>query len=253
MVTGLSGVGGAVVLLALLAGASAGVGLAPARPRATPVPAGAGAGRGHGPVPPAREVSGLLRRWRATRDRADRRAAEELGVVGTIAAALEAGLPVARAVRLAVPDPPDGSTDGADWRPLARAAAEGQALAPAWDRLGRTTSSPTLTAVARSWAVASRSGAPIGDALRTSAHVARERQRLERAISAASAGARATATVLTWLPLAGVALSAVLGVGPVELYGSPSALLCLGAGATLLLVGRLLVRRLVARVVAELR
>ncbi|WP_157621770.1 type II secretion system F family protein [Serinicoccus hydrothermalis] len=249
-----------VVLLAVLAAMAALVGLAPPAARdASPLAAPEQSdGRSRRTGSPGAGRSRVLRwRTRAGRRaaRAERSATLELAVVGTIAAALEAGLPVARAVALAVPERAGDAdaAEGPDWQPLARAAGEGQQLAPVWGRLGHVTGSPTLAAVARSWAVATRSGAPIADALRVSAHVARERQRLERAVGAASAGARATATVLTWLPVAGVALSAVLGVGPVALYGTPPALLCLGAGAVLLLVGQLLVRRLVAQVMADVR
>ena len=60
---------------------------------------------------------------------------------------------------------------------------------------------------------------------------------LERAVDVATAGARATAAVLGLLPLAGVGLAALLGVGPTRLYGSPAALASASAGLVLLGVG----------------
>lgn len=178
----------------------------------------------------------------------------ELQLLDDVSAALEAGLPVGRAVTLALAHGPSGSVrEEQAWTSLSRAALEGQELAPAWARAARTTGSPALAVVARAWRVASLSGAPLADALRVSAHTARERQRLERAVDTATAGARATATVLTLLPLAGVGLAAVLGVPPTMLYGSPAAWASVGAGAMLLLAGQVLVRRLVGRVLKDLR
>lgn len=176
--------------------------------------------------------------------------ATELQVLDGMAAALEAGLPVARGVRLAVADvgPGLGPSSAAAWSALGRAASEGQQLGPAWERLARHTRSPTLVSVARAWRVADLTGAPLAEALRVSAHAARERHRLGRAVEVAVAGPRATVTVLTLLPVAGVGLAAVLGVGPAQLYGDPVAQAAVGCGAVLLLLGQAWVRRLVAGV-----
>ena len=231
-----------LVVLAALAATAVLVGL----------PAGrSGRSRRDVPTTGPRDLQHLLRRLRARRrHRAGVEAdAEELEVVDTVAAALEGGLPVSRAVGLALerarPTPREG---GPEWAVVARAAREGEPLGPAWDRVARRAGTPTLGAVARSWQVASRSGAPLAEALRVSAHTARERRRLENAVDTASAGARATATVLSCLPLAGVALASVLGVPPTVLYATPAAWACLASGATLLLLGQVLVRRLVADV-----
>lgn len=186
----------------------------------------------------------------------------ELQVLDGLAAALEAGLPVPQAVTLAVSDvvpeperqPERGeSVHASGWDELARAAAQGQALAPAWQRLARRADSPTLDSVARAWRVASLTGAPLARAIRLSAHVSRERQRLERAVQVATAGARATVTVLTLLPLAGVGLAAVLGVPPLALYSQPVALVAAGCGALLVVMGQLWSRRLVGQVLKGLR
>ncbi|WP_134772332.1 type II secretion system F family protein [Ornithinimicrobium flavum] len=208
---------------------------------------GSGRGRGHPrrgvTARWVRAVSTALARWRGAG--ADRRARmAELQVLDGLAAALEAGLPVSRAVQLAV----GGSDPGGAWEQLAGAAAEGRQLGAAWTRLARQTGSPTLASVSRAWRVAELTGAPLAAALRVSAHAGRERARLTRALQVAVAGPRATVAVLTALPLAGVGLAAVLGVGPAALYGHPVAHASVGTGAVLLLAGQVWVRRLVATV-----
>lgn len=176
-----------------------------------------------------------------------------LSVLDDLTAGVEAGLPVSRAVSLALGQHRSRGLGLHAWSVLAQTAADGQELAPAWARVARATRSPALSSVARAWRVASLTGAPLSDALRVSAETARERLRLERSVDAATAGARATATVLTLLPLAGLVLAAVLGVGPATLYGSPVAWASLGTGAVLLLVGQVLVRTLVERVLQGVR
>ncbi|WP_298749078.1 type II secretion system F family protein [uncultured Serinicoccus sp.] len=247
-----------LVVLAVLAATAVLVGGVPRLPGRPGRPGATEPSRADRTPPLLRRPRSLLPRLALRslgRDRAGvEAAAEELEVVDTVAAALEGGLPVSRAVGLALerarPAPRKG---GPEWAVVARAAREGEPLAPAWDRVARRAGTPTLGAVARSWQVASRSGAPLAEALRVSAHTARERRRLENAVEAASAGARATATVLTCLPLAGIALAAVLGVPPTVLYATPTAWACLAAGATLLLLGQVLVRRLVADVLRSAR
>ena len=171
----------------------------------------------------------------------------ELQLIDGLAAALEAGLPVPRAVGLAV------SEGAAGWAGLLRAATEGQPLGPAWERLARHSRSPTLASVSRAWRVASLTGAPLASALRVSAHAGRERHRLARAVEVATAGPRATVAVLTLLPLAGAGLAAVLGVGPSSLYGHPIAQASAGTGALLILLGQVWVRRMVADVLRRAR
>lgn len=233
-------------------------------------PRPAGRGRGHGagrspsdpggrpdgtlaraqPVGLRARLGAVVTRARGTASLQRRTRAAELQVLDGLAATLEAGLPVARGVQLAVAEvaPDLRPHSAAAWAALGRAATEGQQLGPAWERLARHTRSPTLVPVARAWRVADLTGAPLAGALRVSAHAARERHRLGRAVEAAVAGPRATVTVLTLLPLAGVGLAAVLGVGPTRLYGDPVAQAAVGSGAVLLLLGQAWVRRLVAGV-----
>lgn len=206
-------------------------------------------------APPRRSVREALRELagRVGVGRTEMARDRELQVLDGLAAALEAGLPVPQAVALAVsqvsqaPERHDPSA-ATGWDELARAASQGQALAPVWQRMARRSGSPTLSAVARAWRVAALTGAPLARAIRVSAHASRERRRLERAVQVATAGARATVSVLTLLPLAGVGLAAVLGVSPVSLYGHPLALASATAGAVLVLTGQLWSRRMVHRV-----
>lgn len=216
-------------------------------------------------------LRGVLARRRSARERP-----AELALIDGLAAALEAGLPVPRAVGLAVRETglvqegaqepvgsirspgsvrstgataATGSWAASGWAALGRVAAEGQELAPAWQRLARQTGSPAVASVARAWRVATLTGAPLASALRVSAHVARERHRLARAVEVATAGPRATVAVLTLLPVAGAGLAAVMGVGPASLYGHPVAQASAGTGALLILLGQVWVRRMVADVV----
>lgn len=180
----------------------------------------------------------------------------QLQVLDGLAAALEAGLPVPQAVKLAVAqvgEPTPGRGCVPDWAELARAAEEGQALAPVWQRLARRSGDPTIGSVARAWRVAALTGAPLARAVRVSAHAARERRRLERAVQVATAGARATVTVLTLLPAAGLGLAAVLGVSPTAMYSHPVAMTSAGAGAVLVLAGQVWARRMVTRVLEGTR
>lgn len=208
---------------------------------------------GHDGVPRRRPVH----RWSVLRRRVSsllggergRAEAEEVLVLDGLAAALEAGLPTGQALHLALDAGQLHRGRTWSWEELWRASGEGQPLAPVWARVARRTGSPTLSAVARAWTVASVTGAPLATAVRAGAEAARERRRLHRAVEVATAGARATGRVLALLPLAGVGLAALLGIGPRELYAHPLAAGAAGAGVLLLGVGRLLVGRLVADIV----
>lgn len=198
------------------------------------------------PTGPRLGVSGPLRLLRRSRDAAP--ALEEVHLLDGLAAALEAGMPTHRAVQLALDGASRAGVVRPEWAELRRAADLGQSLGPVWVRVARRTGSPTLAAAGRAWVVAVATGAPLAGAVRAAAHGARERHRLARALETATAGARATATVLGLLPLAGVGLASVLGVGPVTLYGSAPALASLVGGAGLLATGHAVVRAMVARV-----
>ena len=219
---------------------------------AGPGAAGAGAGQGGerdraGSAAPGPDPLGRLRARLAGRAAWQ---AEEIRLLDSLAAGLEAGLPTERALSVSLEGA--GARRPRAWQELERAAAQGLALAPAWSRVARRSGSSSAAAVARAWSVAATTGAPLAAAVRSSAAAARERQRLRQAIRTATAGARATVLVLTLLPVAGVGMATLIGMGPTELYASP---LSLGAGVVglaLLVVGHLVVRALVARVLRGL-
>ncbi|MDO5740670.1 MAG: type II secretion system F family protein [Ornithinimicrobium sp.] len=209
--------------------------------------AATGPARGQGVTPLADRLASIRR----LRSRGPER--QEVMLLDGVAAALEAGLPTEQALAVVLDAQSRSAGESSAWAELRRAAREGQALAPAWARLARRTASPTVMSVSRAWAVASATGAPLAAAARSSAQAARERHRLQRAIQIATAGARATALVLSLLPIAGVGLAAIVGIGPAALYASPVALASAGVGLGLLVVGHLLVGRLVAGVVRGVR
>lgn len=101
-----------------------------------------------------------------------------------------------------------------------------------------------LTGLGAVWTVAESAGAPAADVLERYARSRREIAEAERERAVALAGPKATVTVLTWLPAAGLGLALLIGADPVSLLGSPLGLVSIGAGVLLLLVGRLWMRRM---------
>jgi tight adherence protein B len=87
---------------------------------------------------------------------------------------------------------------------------------------------------------AEASGCPLAEVLaRFAAHLETEDD-ADAARRTALAGPRATVRLLTWLPLSGLGLGALLGVDPVAtLLGNPWGLAALAAGAALTAAGRL--------------
>lgn len=122
---------------------------------------------------------------------------------------------------------PDGVPDLADVR--RRCAAERHARA--------------VVAGAR---LAARTGAPLAGVLERVGAAVADDESVEVQRRAALAGPRATARVLAWLPLVGVALGWALGADPVAvLLGGPLGVVLLGAAALLSWVGRRWSARLV--------
>lgn len=170
-----------------------------------------------------------------------------LPLLDAAAAALRAGLPTVEALDVAGGAVPE-SQRARIVAPVVQAAREGRSVAPAWQKVARQTGAPDLAAVGRAWALSERTGAPLAEALGTAATVARARLAHRRRVDAATAGAHATSALLTLLPLGGVGVGLVLGLSPTVLYGTPVAQASLGVGLVTLLLGRVVVRRMVARV-----
>lgn len=135
----------------------------------------------------------------------------------------------------------------ADLRLLAQHAAAGDELAPWWEQLHARHRIPALDDVARAWALSEQLGCPIGAALGAATTMLREQVDLERRITAATAGPRATMQLLTGLPVIGVAIAALIGVPPWQLYAGPLGLTVLVLGALFVGGGRLLTRWMIRR------
>jgi tight adherence protein B len=189
----------------------------------------------------------LSRRRRTAQD-----AADLLAVVEAVLPALEAGLTPGSALALAAEVAPASS------RPrstpllvsrLARLSAQGVPIGPMWAEAAAATAGSELRLLSQAWSLTEDLGAPLAEAMRTTAGLLRARVRAERRTAGSVAGARATMNVLTALPLGGPLVALALGVGPRELYaGSAVTAVCLIAGGLLVLAGRWWVARMVRAV-----
>lgn len=196
-----------------------------------------------------------IRRWwrRLRRDSAGEDT-EILVLVEGLAAGLEAGLTPVAALVIAARGLTASNRDDPDSAgPVARAvpgmlvrARTGDGLGSAWSDLAEQTGLAELRLVARSWSLSETTGAPLAHAARTAARLVRENRDQRRRAATAVAGAKATMTILTLLPLGGPVLAAVMGIDLLGLYtSSPLVWFCLAAGIGLVVVGRWWVRRLV--------
>lgn len=175
-----------------------------------------------------------------------------LGLLEAVAPALEAGMAPASALRLAA-DARSGSGRldplAALVRGMASAAADGATLGPLWREAAESAGSPELLLLAQAWSLTEDMGAPLAQAVRTTAGLLEARIAQERRLAGAVAGAKATVNVLTVLPVGGPLLALVLGIGPGELYGGSR--LTQGSlvlGLCLAGIGRLWVHRMVRAV-----
>ena len=128
---------------------------------------------------------------------------------------------------------------------LARAARTGVAGTAARSRSPADASWAVLAAV---WRVADGAGAPMAPTLRRLADALRDRAETERDVQVALAGPRATAQLVSWLPVVGMALAVAMGVDLVgALTGSAVGWVLLGSGVLLLVAGRRWMRALLRR------
>ena len=210
--------------------------------------------------PPSRLGSGSLPGWARDRGRRSRKGRhgagaspqDLLGLLDAIVPALEAGLAPASALRI-VADARCGSGRpdplGALTRDLSAAAAGGARLGPLWRAAAEDEGSAELLLLAQAWSLTEDMGAPLAQAVRTTAGLLEARIAHERRLAAAVAGAKATVNLLTVLPIGGPLLALVLGIGPGELFGSSQ--LTQGSlvlGLALAAIGRVWVRRMVRTV-----
>lgn len=193
-----------------------------------------------------RPRAGLVPTWRSTRSGPTERA-DTLQTLDRLAAGLAAGLTPVDALDAAVAQVPASA-----WllEPAVRAAGQGRSAAAEVSRVARISGDADLARVARAWTVSEATGASLADAVAGATRAGRGQQEHHRQVRAATAGARATVSLLTLLPLGGVAVGALLGVPPARLYGSPLAIVSATTGVCLVLLGRLVVARMVKRVKA---
>ena len=196
--------------------------------------------------------SGRVHRWRPGRRAAVISTHDLLALLEAIAPALEAGMTPASALRTAADSRFDpGRPDQLDAlvRALASSAADGDKLGPLWREASESTASAELLLLAQAWSLTEDMGAPLAQAVRTTAGLLEARISHERRLTAAVAGARATVNVLTILPIGGPLVALVLGIGPAELYGSSRLTQgSLALGLCLAAIGRWWVRRMVRAV-----
>ena len=124
--------------------------------------------------------------------------------------------------------------------PAAVAARLGDGIVPALRRggLGRPEISADVERIATAWALAERHGIPLADLLGRAHEDIRWRVRFAATVRAQLAGPRATAAVLTTLPVLGIGLGQLIGAGPIEvLRGSPLGQALLVIGVALLAAG----------------
>ena len=181
-----------------------------------------------------------------------------LGLLEAVAPALEAGMAPAAALRIAADarSGPErtGRTERLDplaamARDMASAAADGALLGPLWREAAESADSAELLLLAQAWSLTEDMGAPLAQAVRTTAGLLEARIAHERRLVSAVAGAKATMNVLTVLPIGGPLLALILGIGPSELYGgSRLTQASLVMGLCLAGIGHWWVRRMVRAV-----
>jgi tight adherence protein B len=165
-------------------------------------------------------------------------AAAVIELCDALAAELNAGIPVARAVDVACADLPV-------WRPLRLTAQLGGDVSDALRRVAVRPGADGLLAVAAAFEVATRSGAALAAVLDRVGTALRDDQDARAEVSAAVAPSRATAKLLAVLPVFGLALGVSMGARPLDfLLGTTVGLGCLASGLLLGLVGVLWVDRL---------
>jgi tight adherence protein B len=183
------------------------------------------------------------RRWARARGlklrpRPDAAGEDTADLVEILLPCLQAGVPTAAAVEIAAQalGRRDGLAPLVDG--LLSAAGRGAPLGGVWEAHARRLRLPELAFLAQSWTLSEEAGVSLTTSLATVSRVLRARQAAARSLAAATAGPRASMTLLSLLPVAGPAVGLLFGVSPLELYGSsPAAALSLALGVLLGLGG----------------
>lgn len=162
--------------------------------------------------------------------RADRtRASVAAEFIGHLAEGVGAGATLAGAAARATERLPESAP-----APLRRDCLAFTAAAQRGDAPPEVTT-PELERVTALWALSTARGVPIARLLATAREEIDHQLRHRAATTAALAGPKTTAVVLSLLPLAGIAMGAAMGAQPVALLTSP------GIGSVLLVAGTALV------------
>lgn len=180
---------------------------------------------------------GLLQgtRRRATRRR---RRSEVIEMCDALVAELKAGLPVRRAVENACAPWPE-------FRPVVATARLGGDVAGAFSQASHRPGAAGLRLVAASWQVSGQAGAGLAVVLDRVATTLRSEEEAHTEVTAALGPPRATAKLLTGLPVVGLVLGTTMGVDPVGfLLGDVAGNVCLAIGLALALLGLGWVERL---------
>lgn len=174
-----------------------------------------------------------------SRRRQARERSRVIQALGTLAAEVEAGLPPEEALVRAAGSPPA-------WPRAARHARGGGDVPAAL--LEDAAEQPVLAQLSACWRIASR-GSGLADAVRQLAATARASEDVRVEMEGQLAGPRATARLLSVLPLVGMGLGMMLGSDPLGwLLSTGPGRLCLGAGVLLTAVGAWWTARIAAAV-----
>ena len=175
-----------------------------------------------------RRVGGRLAVGPAARRRVARERADVLRALGALSAELDAGLAPDQALIRAGGDP-------SVWPQATRAAEWGGPISDALDRDAQRV--PVLAQVAACWRVGAQ-GSGLASSLKSVAHSSRAAEDVRVEMEGQLAGPRATARLLSLLPLVGVGLGAMLGADPLGwLTSTLPGRLCLVAGCLLTAIG----------------
>ncbi|MBY6436395.1 type II secretion system F family protein [Rhodococcus kroppenstedtii] len=192
----------------------------------------------------------FLRRRATTRRRADRAVTAALvGGVDTMVAELAVGADPAAACRAVARDHP--GEVGSRFAAAAAHSELGGALSTGLTGAGEQGDSRLdWTRMASAWVICERHGLAPAVVLRSVRDDFDARVRFGRRTEASTAGARATATVLSVLPVLGIALGQAMGAAPLAVLSGDGAGGVLGVvGVTLVCAGLLWTDRIVAGVV----
>lgn len=161
---------------------------------------------------------------------------DALEVVGS---GLRAGLPPAVAVRVAWESTSWGRSESDRVRRVVERLEHGLPTTPAWSTSSDDAAAAEAYRVVGSvWDLALETGGPLADAVEDLTGHLREQVRLNGRLEALAAGPRASARLLTLLPVVGPALAVLIGADPADLYlSSPVASGSAVAGLVLTVLG----------------